>query len=112
MPQVRDYSSAPRGGKETDNDLSQPASLIRDRLVHSPAELLLNFFELGLHPIAAGSPSQHEAAPAGLATDEGKAEEGEGFWFAEPALSASVHREASELDQAGLVGVQRQLELQ
>jgi hypothetical protein len=47
----------------------------------------------------------------GLTADEDKAQELEGFRFAEPALSASVRRISAEFDQADLVRVKRQRKL-
>src|SRR5215475_14450746 len=44
-------------------------------------------------------------------TDEGKAKKVEGLRFSEPAMSSSFRREAAELDQAGLVRIERQREL-
>src|ERR1700675_1125567 len=44
-------------------------------------------------------------------TDEGKAEEVEGFRLSVPTLSASICRKATELDQASLVRIERQREL-
>jgi hypothetical protein len=49
-------------------------------------------------------------APPGFGADEYKAEELEGFRFAEPTQFAVPRREAAELDQAGLPRMQRQRE--
>jgi hypothetical protein len=54
---------------------------------------------------------EKDTALAGFAADEGKAEEIEGLRLAETTLSASGCRAAAELDQAGLVRMQRQREL-
>jgi hypothetical protein len=48
---------------------------------------------------------------AGFAADHGKAEEIEGFRFTEAALCASGRRVAAELDQAGLLRIERRREL-
>ena len=47
-----------------------------------------------------------EFARAGLAADEGEAQEVEGFRLAEPAPPAAFRRKTSELDQPGLLGMQ------
>jgi hypothetical protein len=52
-----------------------------------------------------------EIASPGFAADQHKAQEFEGLRFTEPALFAVLRRMAAELDQAGLVRVQRQREL-
>src|SRR5262249_34176116 len=49
-----------------------------------------------------------EFARAGFATYEGEAQEVEGLRFAEPAPFAAFRRKASELDEPGLLGMQRQ----
>ena len=61
-------------------------------------------------PLPGASPKL-EFAGAGLATDEGKAQEVESLRLAEPAPQAAFCREASELDQPGLLGMQRQRKL-
>jgi hypothetical protein len=63
----------------------------------SPSHLLP---ELRPHAVASGFPFDQELSPTACSTDEGKAEEVEGFRFSQPALSASVRRKAAELDQA------------
>src|SRR5438094_10610480 len=52
-----------------------------------------------------------ELASSGSAADKGEAEEVEGLRLAEPPPPAVVHREASELDQPGLLRMQRQCKL-
>ena len=93
------------------HDLRQPSPLLGDRLVHSPAHLLLDLLELRPHAIPPGFPFEEELARARTPADEGEAQEIEGLRFSEPASSASVRRMAAELDQARLVRMQRQREL-
>ena len=70
----------------------------------SPSHLLLNFPELRPHAVASGFPFDLELTPAACSANEGKAKKIEGFRFSEPALSASLHSEAAELDQAVFSG--------
>jgi hypothetical protein len=69
----------------------------------SLSHLLLKFSELRPHAIASGFPFDLELSLSACSANEGKAEKFEGFRFSEPALSASVRREAAKLDQACLV---------
>src|SRR5512134_3720263 len=120
-PQVRDVvaerSQGPAIGRhgmvgeEAGNDLPQPLPLLGDRLVPSPPHLLLDLPELGSHAVTPGLPFDQEVAPTALAADEGKAQEVEGLRFSEPAPGALCRRVAAELDQAGLVRMERQREL-
>ena len=88
------------------NDLPQPFPLLRDRLMHAPSQLLLDLPKLRPHAVAPGLPLDEELALAGLAADEGEAQEVEGLRFAEPTLGAPARRMAAELDQPGLVRMQ------
>ena len=87
------------------------APLHGDRLVHALPQLLLDHPQLRLHAVPPALPPKLEFAGAGLATDEGKAQEVEALRLAEPAPQAAFCREASELDQPGLLGMQRQRKL-
>ena len=98
-------------GEVADDDLPQPLPLPGNGLVHAPSQLVLDLPELRLHAVAAALPMDLEVAPAGLAADEGEAQEVEGLRLAKPAPRALGRREAAELDQAGLVRMQRQREL-
>jgi glycosyltransferase 2 family protein len=80
-------------------------------MMPSPSHLLLKFPERRPHAVASGFPFDQELAPAACSTNEGKAEKVEGFRFSQPALSASVRREAAKLDQAGLLRMECQREL-
>jgi hypothetical protein len=60
------------------------------------------------HAVAPALPVDQELAVTGLAADEGEAQEVEGLRFAEPTLLAIGRRMAAELDQAGLVRMERQ----
>jgi hypothetical protein len=78
--------------------------------VHPSPQLLLDLRELRRHAVAAGFPVDQEVAPARGAADEGEAQEGEGFRLAEAAPLAVSGRMAPELDQLGLLRVERQRE--
>ena len=53
--------------------------------MHTPPQSLLDLPQLRLHALASGRPVDQEFALAGLAADEGKAQEVEGLRFSEPA---------------------------
>src|SRR3954469_11974372 len=93
------------------DDLLQPVPLFRDRLVQSSPHLLLDLLELRHHAVAAGFPVDPEVAPSRGAADEGETQESEGFRLAEAAPLAVAGRIAAELDQPGLLRVERQCEL-
>src|SRR3954453_22036485 len=97
--------------EEAGGDPPQPLPLLRDRLVQAPSQLVLDLPQLRPHAVPSGLPAQQELTLAGLAADEGEAEKGEGLRLAETAPGALDRREAAELDQAGLVRMQRQREL-
>src|SRR3954454_14024261 len=99
------------------DDLPQPLPLPGNGLVHPPSQLLLDHPELRLHAVvrlhavAAGLPIDLEVTSTRLATNEGKAQEREGLRLAKPAPRSVRLCPAAELNQAGLVRVQRQREL-
>src|SRR6476659_551538 len=88
--------------------LFQPTPLDRDRLMHAPPQRRLDRPQRRPHAVAAALPPELEGAPAGPPTDVGEAQEAEGFRLAKPAPRAVRRREAAELEQAGLVRMQRQ----
>src|SRR5947207_1902948 len=90
------------------DDSFQPLSLCRDWLMHSPPQLLFDHLQLRPQAIGPGLPLDLELAPTRLAADEDEAQEAEGLRFAEPAPLAICRRMASELDQPGLLRVERQ----
>src|SRR5215210_337742 len=96
--------------EEAGDDLSEPNPLDGDRLMPSPPQLLLDVLELRPHPVAPGLAHELELALAGLAADEGEAEEVEGFRFAKGAPGPFGRRVASERNQAGLLRMKRQRE--
>ena len=98
-------------GEKAGDDLPQPLPLVRDRLVHALSQFPLDLLELRPHAVSPGPPLEKKTALAGFAADQGEAKEIEGFRFAKTALSASGRRVATELDQAGLLRMQRQREL-
>src|SRR5215207_1136539 len=75
-----------------------------------PSQLLLDLRELRPHAVAPGFSAEQELALPRPAADEGEAQEGEGLRLAETTPGALDRREAAELDQAGLVRMQRQRE--
>src|SRR6185437_12360871 len=93
------------------NDLLQPSSLFRDRLMHAQPQLPFDLLKLRPHAVATGFPLDEELASSRFAANVGEAEETEGLRFAEPAPLVVLRRETSELDQPGLLGMQRQREL-
>ena len=93
------------------HDRSQPLALHRDRLMHAPPQLLLDFHELAPYAVAPAGPVDQELAGARLAANEGEAQEVEGFRFAETPLLSLGRREAAKLQQPGLDWMQRQREL-
>jgi hypothetical protein len=98
-------------GEVAAHDPLQPGSLLRDRLMPSPPQPLLDLLELRLHAVAPGLPLDEEAAGTRLAAEHGEAQEVEGLRLAEPAPRAPGRSEAAEREQAGLVRMQRQREL-
>src|SRR6266567_1831111 len=89
------------------DDVPQPLSLFGNWLMHAPPHLLFDHLELRPHAVRSGLPSDLEFARSGLAADEGEAQEVEGLRFAEPAPLTAFRRIASELDQPGLLRMQR-----
>src|SRR5450755_877661 len=92
------------------NDLLQPASLNGDSLVHSSPKLRLDFLKLGPHAVVSGLPLKLEGAPASFAANVGKAQEREGVRSSDAAFLAICRSTAAELNQAGLVRMERQCE--
>src|SRR4030088_3403032 len=95
------------GEKASDHPL-EPGPLLGDRLVHAPAQFLPDPPERCPHAIAPCCSFDKELPTAVAFTYEGKAKKVEGLRFSEPATSASFRRKAAELDQAGLVRIERQ----
>src|SRR6516225_8638767 len=92
------------------NDVPQPFPLIGEWLVHALPQLLFDHPQLRPHAISPGLPFDLEVALAGLAADEGEAQEAEGLRSAEPTPLAAFRRKASELDEPRLLGLQCQRE--
>src|SRR5438309_788434 len=90
------------------DDLLQPSSLFRDWLMHPPTQLLFDRLQLRPHTVGSGLPLDLELAPPRLAADEDEAQEAEGLRFAKSAPFAACRRIAPELDQPGLLRVERQ----
>src|SRR6516162_9082217 len=99
-------------GEEASDHLLEPCCpLLGDRIVHAPSQFLLDPPERRPHAIAPCCSFDKELPTTVAFTDEGKAKKVEGLRFSEPAMSASFRREAAELDQAGLVRIERKREL-
>src|SRR5271165_6945594 len=92
------------------DDLREPLPNFGNWHVPSLSQRLSDFQQLCLHSIPARLPSQLEGALTGLGTNESKPQKFEGFRLAEPAQRAVLRREAAELDQPGLLRMQRQRE--
>src|SRR6478735_10398097 len=90
------------------DNLPQPLALFGNRLVHAPSHLLLDLLQLRPHAVGAGFPLDLESSRTSLVADEGEAQEIEGLRLAEPAPLAALCRKTSELDQPGLLRMQRQ----
>ncbi|MDH3944958.1 MAG: hypothetical protein OEV06_12760, partial [Anaerolineae bacterium] len=58
-------------GEVAAHDLPEPLSLLADRLVHLPPQVLLDGPQLGPLALAAGPPFELEPAPAAAAADVG-----------------------------------------
>src|SRR5262249_47709136 len=82
----------------------------RERLVHSPPQLRLDFLELRPHAVAPGLPLKLEVSLARFTADEGEAQKREGVRSTGPAFRAIDRRAAAELNHAGLDRVERQRE--
>src|SRR5262245_56088689 len=93
------------------DDVPQPFPLCGDRLVHAPPHFLFDHLELRSHAVPSGPPFDLEFPRAGLAADEGEAQEVEGLRFAESTPLTAFCREPSELDEPGLLGMQCQRKL-
>src|SRR5262249_41738144 len=92
-------------------DIPQPFPLRGDRLVHAPPHLLFEHLELRPHAVRTGLPLDLEFTRAGFSADERKAQEVEGLPLAEAAGLTGFRGKASELDQPGLLGMERQRNL-
>ena len=88
------------------DDIPQPLSLSGYRLVHAPPHLRFDHLELRSHAVRPGLPFDLEFTRSGRAADEREAQEVEGLRFAEPAPLAVFRREASKLDQPGLLRIE------
>src|SRR5258708_13931253 len=73
-------------------------------------QLRLDFLELRPHAVAPGLPLKLEGSPSRFAADEGEAQESEGLRSTAAAFLAVDCPVAAELNQAGLVRMERQRE--
>ncbi|MGI8568401.1 MAG: hypothetical protein ACR2KT_04705 [Methylocella sp.] len=93
------------------DDLPQPHPLRRDGPMHSPAQLVLHFLELGDRAIAAGFPLEEEVPRRDLPHQSMKPRTLKVSGSSLPVLFAIDRRMAAKRDQAGLVRMHRQREL-
>jgi hypothetical protein len=97
--------------KEAADDFPEPFSLFGNWLMPPRSQLLLDLLELCSHAVAPGFPLEKEPAPARFAADESETQKGEGLRLAETTLRAVVRRVSAELDEPGLLRVERKSEL-
>src|SRR5882672_7033910 len=90
------------------DDLPQPAPLLGYRLVPASPEFLLERTQLGRHAVTPRLPLEQEAAASGTAANMREPQEVERLRLAQPAPLAIGRGEATKLQQAGLLRVQRQ----
>ena len=79
--------------------------------MHAPSQFPFDGLQLCPHSIPPSLPFDLEFAPTSFAADKDEAQEGEGLRFTETALLAAFRREASKLDQPGLLRMKRQRKL-
>src|SRR5208337_2809223 len=89
---------------------SQPSSLFRDRRVPPPSEFLLEFMQLGAHPVASRLPPKQETAAPGASADMREPQEVETLRLPLTAPLTVRRRPAAELDEARLFLMQRERE--
>src|ERR1700716_2259588 len=111
MPERRERPTICRNrvvGEVASHDLPQPFPLLWNRLMHPAQYLRLDVPKLPPHAVASGLPLKLEVAATRSTTNEGEAQEREGFRFSKPAQLAIVRSKAAELNQACLVRMERQ----
>jgi len=93
------------------DDLSEPLTLDRDGFVHAPPQLLFDRSQPCPHPVPARLPLELEGAPAGPAADVSEPKKVECLRLAQPTALSIFGRKTTELDQPGLLRMQRKREL-
>src|ERR1700722_2291408 len=88
--------------------LAKPLPLSRRRVMHALSQAFLDLLQLRPHAVASALALQEEAAFARFAADEDEAQELEGLRLAQAASFAVGRCETAELDQTGLVRMERQ----
>src|SRR5277367_151990 len=88
--------------------LAKPFPLSRQRFMHALSQAFLDLLQLRPHAVASALALQEEAAFARFAADEDEAQELEGLRLAQAASFAVGRCETAELDQTGLVRMERQ----
>ena len=88
----------------------KPFADLRYRSMKSPAQFLLELFELGGHPFAYGTPKNDELASQGLTAYVGKAKEIKCLRFPLSSTPAVMGRKAAKLDYPSLGIVKFQVE--
>lgn len=89
------------------NHLTEPAPLLRDRLVHSPPQCRLHLSQLGPHPISARPALQLESTSTGVTADVSEAQKVERFRLSKTLVRSIFGRIAAKFDQPRLVRMQR-----
>src|SRR5882757_10253286 len=86
----------------------QPSADLRHRIVHLPAELLLDFLQLLPPSVAVGDAPDFESPQTVLRADMLEAQKGERLRFAFPTFVPVLPGETREPDQPRLIFVQLQ----
>ncbi len=93
------------------DDRAQVGPLLRDGEVHAPPQLGFHLLQLRLQPLPDRLPQHGEHSTPLLPTDVGETQEVERFRLTLTPPPPVPVRERAELDEAGLVRVQREAEL-
>src|SRR5262249_32638968 len=97
--------------EESQDDLLKPSPLLGNRLVPPLSQFGLHSSERCAHAVPPSLPLNMEVARRRLTANEREAQEGERLRFTESPPLSIFGRKASELDQSGLLRVERQREL-
>ena len=79
--------------------------------MHAPTQFHFDLSQLGAQTLRDGTPLNLKAPFSGLPADMREAQKGEACRFPQATLVPSLLCEATELDQAGFLGVQLQAKL-
>jgi hypothetical protein len=89
--------------------LTQPSSLLWNRLVHSPSQLNLDGLQTLPHALSLGVPFQIKRTRQRLSADVREAQKVERLRFSQSTSLSTPDRKAAELDQTSFGRMQRQL---